>query len=629
MQRRKFRDAVIGCFLILSLGFTMSFVSCSQDDSFLISPENNNSGNPLPPEGFFTELVTGLFTAVGEGAASAVGGEIAGWVLGAMGLTSSSSEYTKQLEEIEEKLDSIVTLINDVNDNLTVIEQALAQINCSQQQSSLQTEIGSLTSLYNQYNSMLATAQSGDTIPQSIMEDWADQVLAKNLYAGNTSVETLISTIQVNVNSSTGALYSCIKTVPLPSGNTPMLDTIYYANVYALANYYYYYQAIGLLMLSEAYHYYAWIEAGSPAANDSLTANKIQDVCTYSATSLDYCNNVATATNSLYNSLVTQITYAGAPYTNDYYTMQYNATSPVVWVTSLEDFTTESGAQCQGGLPLTNDYPCGPTAGYVNTALTVDSYRGAEGGFAFANTQELVNLFDIDKVGTTGGDLGQYLQTVAGFQNVLSPNKTVIASDSVAIDLPHAGRTLYFVPFFNTNGTLTDNVSGEKTAVFYREADFQSLLNPVDVSHTSCGNPQQGTLGTYTLYHYTYNNNTLGQQYYNLDYNWMTGFAVSSECNSLNDGYLYFTDETFNYNTTPVYPGFYTLAQRLQDVEQRFLWPVFHPQNATCTNGRTVKNPGGMYTMCNDDFTAFINTVVPKPVTCSNAAIDPPCTTLQ
>ncbi|MCB0723959.1 MAG: hypothetical protein KDC73_04610 [Ignavibacteriae bacterium] len=629
MKTNKFRDTVIGCLLVISLGFTTFFVSCSEEDSILTAPGPTATGNPLAPAGFFTELVTGLFTAVGEGAASAVGGEIAGWVLGAMGLTSSSSEYTQQLVQIEAKLDSIVTLINGVNDNLTLIEQVLAQINCSQQQSSLQTEIGSLTSLYNQYNSMLATAESGDTIPQSIMKDWADQVLAKNLYAGNTSVEALISTIQVNVNSSTGALYSCIKTVSLPSSNAPMLDTLYYANVYALANYYYYYQSIGLLMLSEAYHYYAWMEAGSPGANDTLTADKVQQVCNYNGTTLDYCNNVATATNSLYNSLVTQITYAGAPYSNAYYTMQYDATSPVVWVTSLEDFTTESGAQCPGAFPLGNDYPCGPTAGFVNTALTIDTYRGSEGAFAFAKTQELVNLFDIDKVGTVGGDLGQYLQDVAGFQNVLSPNKTVIASDSVAIDLPHAGHTLYFVPFFNTNGTLTENVSGEKTAVFYREGDFQSLLNPVDVEHTQCGNPNQGTLGTYTLYNYTYNNNTLGQQYYNLDYNWMTGFAISAECNSMNDGYLFFTDDSFILGTPPVYPGFYTLAQRLQDVPERFLWPVFHPQNATCTNGRTVKNPGGMYTMCNDDFTAFINTVVPPPVTCNNATIDPPCTTLQ
>jgi hypothetical protein len=47
-----------------------------------------------------------------------------------------------------------------------------------------------------------------------------------------------------------------------------------------------------------------------------------------------------------------------------------------------------------------------------------------------------------------------------------------------------------------------------------------------------------------------------------------------------------------------------------------------------CTEGRSTKNVGGVWTMCGDDFTRLLNTTVPRPPSCDDIISNPACTDL-
>jgi hypothetical protein len=44
-----------------------------------------------------------------------------------------------------------------------------------------------------------------------------------------------------------------------------------------------------------------------------------------------------------------------------------------------------------------------------------------------------------------------------------------------------------------------------------------------------------------------------------------------------------------------------------------------------CTENRTTKNVGGVWSKCGDDFTQWLDTTVPRPPTCDDPTITPTC----
>lgn len=605
MKITKYRDLFISSFLIISLAIGAFIVSCSEEDGLLMGPGNNGIGNPFSTEDTETSAITSIFTNIAEGAEGQVGSDITGWVLGAMGIAGSSGpNYSQQIAKISAQLDSIISLLGDVDNELNQINQTLLVINCSEQTSSLQNEIGEIRELYNQYNGMLSVANVGDTLSDTTMRNWSDRVLGNT--PGWTSIGEQLSTIETNLESNTGAVYSCVKALTLPPENMLHGDTSYYNNVDAITNFYYYWQSIGLLLVNEANHYYAWVEAGRPGGN-TLSADSIQAVCGSNGNALLYCNDAAIETNQLYNSLITQMTYGGAQYTNNYYIFQYSSTNPVVWTRSLEDFTTQAGyTNCR--MPLYNGEPCGPAAGYFYTKLEDTTYRGLS-GLTFANSTDLVQWIDVNAASSYSA-IYEYLDA-QGFNSMIS--KTVIASDSIVITFFDANVTTAVVPFFTSNESVQD-MYNHPTAVVQDATTFSWVFYPKNQGESGlCG-----YLGAYAQYPYNYYTNSG----YNSHDSWTNGTATLTKCS---DGSY---PTSFHFTSNPV-PGFVAEGQRNQSVGKRYLWPVVHAKTTKCTNGRSQLGPGGMATICSDNFTAFLNTNVPRPPTCKNTSLNTPCVTLN
>ena len=619
MKNRFHRDIIITLLLTGSLFTAAFFVSCSEDDGGItVGPNNNNNGNY--GQGFTTAALSQFFKAVGEGAESGLGFSINGWILSAMGLAGSSPDYEKQIGLIINDLDSIITLLNDIESELAEINQTLLIINCSEQTSSLQTEIGKIEDLYIQYNAMVTTAQQGDTIPRSVMQDWVDQVLARNSYSGQQSLGVLLSTIETNVSNQTGALYSCIMTLTPPNtyGTTAFgVDSNYYNNVEALTNYYYYYQAISLSMISEAYHFDVWAAAGYPNS-DTLSADSIQAVCNANGTAMTYCNDVREYTNTTYNSLLTQFSFGGASYTNEYTTLQYIQNNPIVWVRSLEDFTSQAGYNCPDPLtnsivdPINGGQPCGPVMGCAFSVLSDTVYRGTS-GFSYANGQELYNLIDAGSSLSFNSN-GDYLES-KGFKNM--SDKTIISSNpGNNIVIAQSYQNLPVTPFFLTDQKAF-TYNGENISVYYTVNSFNYLF-PYTVSYGTCT-----PAGTH------YQNESMNLQYKFiqnvLDYDklFFTDGDIAYTTLCLNDG-DWQVEDPFTWNERP--PNWTPLYD---SAVNRFLMPKVYALKAHCKSGRANVNISNVPTMCGEDFNIFLNTNIPRPPTCSNTTIIPTCITLN
>ena len=638
MKNRSFRDLIIGIFLLSSLSASFILVSCSEDAGILLnSTTQSNIGNPVS-QGFTTAALSQFFTTVGEGAEGALGFSINGWILSAMGLAGSSPDYEAQIKLIANDLDSIIVLLNDIGNELAEINQTLLILNCSEQQSSLQTEIGRIEDLLDQYNAMLATANMGDTIPRSVMQDWTDQVLARNQYSGQQSVGELLSTIEINVSAQTGALYSCIVTIPQPSatGVTAFgVDSNYYNNVEALTNFYYYYQAIALSLLSEAYHYDAWAAAGYPNS-DTLSSDSVQAVCNANGTSATYCNDVRVKTNELYNSLLTQFSYGGASYSNEHTILQNIQGNPVVWVKSLEDFTSQAGFNCPD--PLTNSLstetgrqPCGPAMGCVNSLLVDTVYRGTS-GFNYATGSDLENLFDTDSAVIFSSN-GAYLES-KGFRNM--SGKTVIAQNTFQFQYENSQKNLYATPFFETDQKIF-TAGGTKYAGYFNTTSYQTLMKSYVAGYGSC--TPSGT-------HYQNQSMTLNYYYdtvaANHDVKWISGWGTVTLCYSDGDWVSYeqfvFTESDYvRPSGTAIAGPFYQLNQQppppgtgiCPKNNTRFLMPMVYAFSVHCKPGKIPVNIGNVPSMCGEDFNIYLNTNVPRPPTCNNITINPVCTTLN
>lgn len=615
MKKKKVRDRLIGSFLMLSLCLAGFLVSCTEDDGFLLGP-NLNGSDPTVGAGTSGSAMSNLFLSLGKGAASEVGGELSGWALSAMGLSNSSSNYQHQINQILNDLNAIEQTLTDIDNTLQAINQAINFQTCSQQAGDLDNDIAFIKQVYNSgsqsYHNIIQRINDSVQVPTSDMKGFADKVLAKGVYSGQEPLSQYLDHMATNLNRNTGAIVSCMQTINDPVEGVLHGDTVYYNQVNNIFNYYYYWQALGLNLLSEAEHFYAWYEAGQPGGTYT-SSDSIQKVCDTNSISKSHCLSVVNATNQMYNDLLVQATYVGAPYSSENFTYQHFDSNPVVWVKSLEAFTTEAGYNCTS--PLTNSNPCGPASGYFYTKLTDSSYWNTTASFRFATGSELRNLINVSQVGSMTN--GAYLES-QGFMNM--SNKTIMASDSVRVYPAYTGydgSLQTIVPFFNTDVTPLNNGHSIES-VMYTQNDFQGIL--LHATHESNRDGNCGPHNSYTsrLYHYHYNS-TLGAKE-----NWLVTYAKTRVCedNSIVSSFEY-TDHNYNGSTCCL-PGYLTSQQRKKASEKRYLFPVFSPQSALCTNNRSQNNSGSVPSMCGDDFTAYLNINIPRPESC-----DKSCTVLQ
>lgn len=456
MKRTNLRDIIITFFLISTLGVATFIVSCSDQDN-IISAFNADQSSPYHQhihgeEELFNAAVTSIFESTGQMAANQLESDGIGWAFGAMGLASQSPDYTAQLNEIIQDLGIIIADINETNAELAEIEQILSTNNCDYEQSQISPDITTISTFYSIYQDYLYTANSThDTIPNDSMISWANEVLNPN-----TGIPQAMQAIWNNFGEPAGsnAITSCIDTIliPAPRSGTFREDSIYYAGALNVLYYYYYWQTIGLGLISEAYHYNAWINAGMPGSDSAYGVDSVQLICSDSSNFNVQvnCNAVIQASNNMYNSLLTQFQKVGAPYTGDDLLYQKGLNGEnIVWVRSLEDYTAQSGTACNYPLNATN--LCGPTAGKFGSTLSYTTYYGTQ-NFTNPGFTELNGL--VNPTPTTSGTIGNYLDSL-GFENMnVSPPKVLIADTLVKLtstghDFNYYIDTMSVIPYIS------------------------------------------------------------------------------------------------------------------------------------------------------------------------------------
>ena len=247
MKSKQIRDVIIGLLLLSTHGISVFIVSCSQDDDLLSISSRSNPGYHYSGESSaYSTAIATTFKYVGQGAAKETGEIGMGWALGAMGLTSSSFNWQTELSIISAQLDSIIRLLAVADDELSSIDSILNVINCTLEETSLQSELAAIQTYYNTYNTFLLTAQEGDTIPNADMLAFSNDVI--NGSGSMPSVEDALNNIAVNINEQSGVIVACMQSIPKPGSGTIALDTLYYQQVQSLLNKYYYYQTIGLTL---------------------------------------------------------------------------------------------------------------------------------------------------------------------------------------------------------------------------------------------------------------------------------------------------------------------------------------------------------------------------------------------
>mgnify|MGYP002276803007 CR=1 FL=1 len=551
-------------------------------------------------------FMTSIFKSVATGAAGNIGGTVAGWAMGALGIsnTSSGPDYTDQLNKIDTDLQHISTQLSSIGDDLIDISDEIKKLNCSTWQSGLTHNSGIVTDLYSKYSTYVATASGPDSaeIDQATLSNWVDKVLGEGDYASYNDMGTLLDQIAATIydGSNSGLLPSCIATIDLPTHGSIGGDTSYYKKVKKYTDYYTNLQIQGLVVLVEALHYRAWETAGSPNP-DILAPDSASFVCKKAKVE---CSLAADAVNKVYNNLVRQLTVAGAPYTTDDLVMLYDSPDYIYLLpTSLEDFTTAAGDNCT--YPLTSANPCGKTAGYYNSRNFRDVvYKGYTFWYN-AGTGILKELLKDWKSGTAG----DYLEN-RGFKNM--KNKVILSGQSVKIDLnnSHADNTYNtqaFVPFFDTD--LDYSFNG---GLVYQDKQYDFLAPSKNSGW--CWQDNDGTQGGTK---YTYSHVTSVDKYKHTNY--FYDLQAEIGWNSTDYG-GYEICESFKWTKMPGWVA----ANRGNNAVQ-YRWPAVEAYHLDCTNGRDKTNPGSMWTMCGDDFTQWLEKQLPRPETCDNTNVGDPC----
>ena len=582
-------------FLIFSMALAVTIVACKKDST---TPTDNTVKPPEFVSDAGTSAITAVFESVGKGAMGEIGNVGMSWALSALGLAGGSPDYTQQFENIDNDLKVISAQLSAMELELEQLGQDITILNCNSQQTGINGYITSIITLQDSYNAMMSIANDTSTIlADSTMNKWVEQVLDEGVN-GMKKVLAGISQAMF-VAGDDGIIPTCIKALDNPKNGT--FDSTYYLSVQTITNYYYYYQALGLSYLNEAYHYKAWVAAGKPNST-SYSADSIANVCSH-PDGRSFCIDAASYTNTVYNSLLQQFSPAGAPYSDDNFLMEYDSTNPMLWVKSLEDFTLANSDNCPD--PLTSANPCGITAGKYNEPLSNPQIYRTYGGWIIAsNDVHLKNLL----AGWTSGTVGDYLENSFGFKNM--KNKIVMGNNNYSIELSWAQAYFNFIGFFDTD---MDKSFGLNQPT-YSTNDY-NLLAPKSP---------------------LYVNNNYAQKPCPNFYNYQQpGWLPESFLQSRNNFYIICAR---SWVTAAIYslpqescaplewcqggePGWLANIGTVQ-----YRWPITPIAKFTCTSPYTPKNTGGIWSMCGSNFIAFLEANIPIPPSCNDPSILPLCT---
>lgn len=517
--------------------------------------------------------ISGLMGYVEKSVIEEATSSLFGWATSALGLGSDNGQEAAIVDELQ-----------NISEELSQIQQAITQLDAAVKQETCDLEAFDTTTdararidtVAGTYNSAMANADEGklQTFLDEVFDEGGD---------GVASIDEELATIDdalLSAGNADGVLASCIKAIDLGAANT-LDDRDYYDLVSNLTGFFYGYQVQGLLLVVEAYHlqaYQLWAKE-NPTAAAALAPDDVSQVCvdpTGEVASL--CGEARTEVEEMYDRLVAQFAYAGAPYSTD--DAKLLNQTPYLWALELEAFTAAAGDTCAS--PLVGGDTCGVTAG----GDVSDVLFGGREGWGRGSQAGWAALL----AGHTSGTPSTYLNGL-GFSQ--TQNKII-----------YTGATAQF-----TEGDLDETVrcfvdtsmdASRGAQPFCSGNQFGQFLTGTWRDPPCEGPGESSWLPT-------------SADPKNLFYD--AGWVAIDPGGDCNDG------------DWQIAPGWSDEAIG----NPAYDWPMVDASKVTCTEGRTVTNLGGdgeAYTLCGDDFDTWLEGVLPPLAPLSDTPpTDDPTTT--
>lgn len=608
-----------------------------------------------------TLLQTGM-GEMGKGAAGEVGGQLAGYALSAIGV---SSDNNPQLTEIANELETINTTLTNINACLNQIDSDINYQTCATDADSLNTTLGNIDNFYTKMNTYsLLPASEGKAPEESDLETWTDNVLDQDSGA-MWNMQQLYDAAAKNLSS--GAMYDCIKANG--QNNLPALGTLddrpYYQDVVLPVQLWFYgYAMETATVVTEAHHYKAWLEAGQPqvpsrSASPSATptgdadvVNDLTDICqgtspsgspssspsgspTSSPTGGDPTVQCAYA-GSDYDQVIDWLTDAlqigGAPYSTDEYVIangyQDDQDANFLLVTSLEDYTSAAGATCAS--PLPSGTLCGPLSRGPTASIPSIKYgnygsgssSGDPGTWTSATAGQFSLLLNHGFSGLSNDSTtpAGWLCTHAAGSTTTTGCQSETPYEFTGQGLENADKVITFSENYRTKlGTDADSV-----AVY---CFYDGKITRGHTSGTLCSGSDTDLQQFWTYHSGKSGSCPTAKTNFERKGWYSTSSFASSDSNVTHPPYYYgrvcyytgvLSDDSYlgwgndpSGNAGP--PDYAT-----DSTTATYHWPALTWSNLQCTNsnGASVSasnfvNPGGVPTMCGDDFKRWLDAMLP------------------
>ena len=227
-------------------------------------------------------------TVVDKGVGGKLAGRAAGWGLSKIGGAIGMGE--NESKQISQQLDDIEATLTDIDKELKNIKDAINQQTCRLDKNNINTDIFKIQTLMDEYTKFLRETDL-TRVPQrhpslTEIKTWADTVIV--------DIPVALNNIDVALTSqgNDGILRDCLRMYPMPGNVT---DNAFFQQAYALLKYYFGFQTKGVMMVVEAHHYLAWIDAGQPKASSDVATSDVAssgtDICTNHIINIDVQNN--------------------------------------------------------------------------------------------------------------------------------------------------------------------------------------------------------------------------------------------------------------------------------------------------------------------------------------------------
>lgn len=578
-----------------------------------------------------------------DGFTGAAGSSLWGWMLGGSG-SAGSQAFVDDLNTIVSTLGTIATELGPGGP----IVQAVEKLQCAEGSDWIAAGPAAVIDTWYAYYSNFLTALSGGQTPPlgdisiantdiTTLYGWANGVIQGNSNVASMNVLSSMESLNnlATAGSSSGTIADCLKASAVPPVTGTVDDRVYYSeSVEPIQNYLLGLNTEAMLVLTEAYHIYAYADCvtannGNTAPCTSPSATSASDVvsnlcpadttslnCTYPAIIYGQAGGQVTS-GQLMPFLYAQFAAGGAPLSTDDY-LVVNGTNALV-VRSIEIYNAAAGANC----PVPVKTACGPT--YLdpsNTALPqypVGPYGyGSPGNGRWVSVDASVFEAMMDGKFNTEGDnpdmtAGAFLCTLdttgAGDPtncmqpppgNPQKPNPDLFTGmglqyvtgkgfyfqDHVSLTEEPQGQGMGIAQCF-LDGDLNATITGQPMC---RNDRFQTVINRGDPNNEYCliENPalQNASMGFFANYYQ-------GQ--------WCSSTDLQKDYAGWTEPAGYIVWPTGN-----AYPSALT-------------WPGMNIDTLTCPNGKSPADPSnqspvGVPALCSgSDFTTWFLQIVPAP----------------